>query len=63
MLAQTATAELFVDVIDAARELSGQSLDAAQPTLKSEKAAWALTNGVCRAAEQSAARYAGLPIF
>ena len=32
VLAQAATAELLVDVIDAARELSGQTVDAAQPT-------------------------------
>jgi hypothetical protein len=30
---------LLMDVIDAARELSGQTLDAAQPTPHSEKAA------------------------
>jgi hypothetical protein len=39
VLAQTATAELFVDVIDAARELSGPTLDAGQPTLHADKAA------------------------
>jgi hypothetical protein len=39
VLAQTAAAELFVDVIDAARELSGQTLDAGQPTLHVNKAA------------------------
>lgn len=39
MLAQTATADLIVDVIDAARELSGQTLDATQPTLNAEKVA------------------------
>jgi hypothetical protein len=39
VLAQTATAELIVDVIDTARELSGQTLDAAQPTLNTDKAA------------------------
>jgi hypothetical protein len=38
VLAQTATAELLVDVIDTARELSGQTLDAAQPRLSTEKA-------------------------
>jgi hypothetical protein len=39
VLAQTATAELFVDVIDAARELSGQTLDAGQSMLHADKAA------------------------
>jgi hypothetical protein len=39
VLAQTATAELLVDVVDAARELSGQTLYAAQPMLNAEKAA------------------------
>jgi hypothetical protein len=39
VLAQTAAAELFVDVIDAARELSGQTLDGGQPTLHVDKAA------------------------
>ena len=39
VLAQTATAELLGDVIDTARELSGQTLDTAQPTLNAEKAA------------------------
>jgi hypothetical protein len=38
-LAQTAAAELFVDVIDAARELSGPTLDAGQPKLHVDKAA------------------------
>jgi hypothetical protein len=39
VLDQTAAAELLVDVIDAARELSGQTRDAAQPTLHAEKVA------------------------
>lgn len=39
VLAHTATAELLGDVIDAARELSGQTLDAAQPLLNMQKAA------------------------
>ena len=39
VLAQTATAELLADVIDTARELSGQTLDAAQPMLNAEEAA------------------------
>jgi hypothetical protein len=38
-LAQTATIELFGEVIDAARGLSGPTLDAAQPTQNAEKAA------------------------
>jgi hypothetical protein len=38
-LAQTAAAELFVDVINAARELSGPTLDAGQPTLHNNRAA------------------------
>jgi hypothetical protein len=39
VLAQTATAELFVDVIDAARELSGQTLDAGQSMLHTDRVA------------------------
>ncbi len=39
VLAQTATTELLGDGIDAARELSGQTLDAAQSTLNPDKAA------------------------
>jgi hypothetical protein len=39
VLAQTATAELLVDVVDAARELSGQTRYAAQPALNAEKVA------------------------
>lgn len=39
VLAQTATAELLVDAIDAARELSGQPLDAAAPARHAEKVA------------------------
>jgi hypothetical protein len=39
VLAESATAELLADVIDTARELSGQTLDAAQPTLNAENAA------------------------
>jgi hypothetical protein len=39
MLAQTAAAELLVDVIDTARELSGQTVETAQPTLHRDKAA------------------------
>ena len=39
VLAQTAAADLFVDVIDAARELSGPTLVAGQPTLHANKAA------------------------
>jgi hypothetical protein len=38
-LAQTAAAELLVGVLDAARELSGQTLDVVQPTLSADKAA------------------------
>ena len=39
VLAQTSTAELLGDVIDTARELTGQTLEAAQPALNPEKAA------------------------
>jgi len=39
VLAQTATAELLVDVINTAHELSGQTLDAAQPMPNVENAA------------------------
>jgi hypothetical protein len=39
VLAQTAVAELFVDGIGAARELSGPTLDAGKPTLHVDKAA------------------------
>jgi hypothetical protein len=42
-LAQTAAAELFVDVINAARELSGPTLDAGQPKLNVDKAAGILS--------------------
>jgi hypothetical protein len=39
VLAPTAATELFVDVTDAARELSGPTLDAGQPTLHNNRAA------------------------
>jgi hypothetical protein len=39
VLAQTATADLFVDLIDTAREFSGQTLDATRPTLNAAKVA------------------------
>jgi len=39
VLAQTATVELFVEGIDAARGLSEQTLDAVQPTLHVDEAA------------------------
>jgi hypothetical protein len=37
VLAQTATAELLGDVIDTAREFSGHTLDATQPTLNPQR--------------------------
>jgi hypothetical protein len=39
VLAQTVVAEFFMDGIDSARELSGPTLETAQPTLHPEKAA------------------------
>ena len=39
VLAQSVVAELFVDGMDAARELSGPTRDAGQPTRHADKAA------------------------
>jgi hypothetical protein len=47
VLVQTVTAERLADVIDVARQLSEQTLDVTEPRLHAEKAASALTNGVC----------------